>query len=65
VAGAFLNPVTRRRRAIPMMVWGRWCQLAPLPSGEHEIVITGGDGQGFTVEVTYRLVEVTYRLDVA
>jgi hypothetical protein len=55
VAGAFLNPVSRGRRPVPMTVWGLWSHPAPLPPGQHVLDISGGDGYGFTVDVTYRL----------
>ncbi|MEV8513529.1 hypothetical protein [Dactylosporangium sp. NPDC051484] len=55
VAGALLNPVTGTRQAVPVNVWGLWRRLDPLPAGSHSLHVSGGDGYGFTVEVTYRL----------
>ena len=55
VAGARLNGVTRSKRAIPTTVWGLWKLIPALPPGQHQLRATGGDGYGFSVDVTYRL----------
>ncbi|AGZ45758.1 hypothetical protein [Actinoplanes friuliensis] len=55
VAGAALNPVTRTKARIPTTVWGIWRKLDPLPPGPHVVQFSGGDGHGFTVNVTYHL----------
>ena len=55
VAGARLNGVTGRKRPIPTTVWGLWKHIPALPPGTHDLRAVGGDGFGFTVDVTYRL----------
>ncbi|RBY95300.1 hypothetical protein DQ237_14605 [Blastococcus sp. TF02-8] len=55
VAGARLNGVNGRKRPLPVSVWGLWTHVAPLPPGEHEVHLSGGDGYGFEVEALYRL----------
>jgi hypothetical protein len=55
VAGARFNPVTATRRPVQMTVWGLWKLLDPLPHGSHVLRLSGGDGHGFTVDVTYDL----------
>jgi hypothetical protein len=55
VRGAFQNPVTRRRRAVPMRVWGIWALVDPPAPGNHTVRFTGTDGHGFHVSATYRL----------
>ena len=55
VAGARLNGVTGRKRAVPATVWGLWKHLPAPARGEHEVQVVGTDGHGFTVDVTYRL----------
>ncbi|TFV66579.1 UNVERIFIED_ORG: hypothetical protein E4P37_06220 [Bacillus sp. AZ43] len=56
VAGARLNGVTNTRKPVPATVWGLWGQVPPLEPGGHELHVTGGDGYGFEVDVTYSLV---------
>jgi hypothetical protein len=63
VAGARLNGVTGRKRPVALTVWGLWKLLAPLSPGEHELRAVGGDGHGFTVDVTYRLRVGTTAID--
>ena len=55
VAGARLNGVTGTKRPVPVTVWGLWKHLPALPAGEHHIHAVGGDGYGFAVDVSYRL----------
>jgi hypothetical protein len=55
VSGVRLNLVTGRRTPVPMTTWGWWKQVPALPPGEHEVHAVGGDGQGLTVDVRYRL----------
>ncbi|MBG6105785.1 hypothetical protein ACLQ3D_11400 [Micromonospora vinacea] len=55
VRGAFLNPVTRRRRRVPMRVWGIWARVDPLAPGPHTVAFAGTDGHGFHVAATYQL----------
>ncbi len=55
VAGAPLNPVTLRNRPIPMTMWGLWRKLDPPTPGPHLLRISGGDGHGFSLIVTYHL----------
>ena len=55
VRGAFLNPVTRTRRATPMRVWGIWAMVDQLPPGNHTVRFSGTDGQRFHVAATYYL----------
>jgi hypothetical protein len=55
VAGARLNGVTRSKRAVPTTVWGLWKRIPALAPGQHQLRVTGGDGYGFTVDVSYRL----------
>jgi hypothetical protein len=55
VAGARLNGVTSRKAAVPVTVWGLWKLIPGLEVGNHELRITGGDGYGFEVDVTYSL----------
>ncbi|MGY1729244.1 hypothetical protein ACI79J_19975 [Geodermatophilus sp. SYSU D01062] len=55
VTGALLNPVTLRRKPVPVVVWGWWARVpAPAP-GSHVLRAVGGDGHGFTVDVTWSL----------
>ncbi|MGY1813628.1 hypothetical protein [Blastococcus sp. SYSU D00820] len=56
VTGARLNGVTGRKRPMPTTVWGLWALIAAPAQGAHEVRIQGGDGFGFEVDVTYRLV---------
>ena len=55
VAGARLNGVTRTKRAVPTTVWGLWTLIPALSPGQHQLRATGGDGYGFSVDVSYRL----------
>ena len=55
VAGALLNPVTFRRKPIPVTVWGLWARIpAPAP-GTHHLRAVGGDGHTFRLDVGYQL----------
>jgi hypothetical protein len=56
VRGAFLNPVTRVRRVVPMRVWGIWAMVDQLSPGEHTVRLDGTNGHGFEVTATYHLV---------
>jgi hypothetical protein len=55
VRGAWLNPVTRRRGAVGMRVWGLWASVDPLDPGTHQVRFTGTDGHGFRVTAMYDL----------
>lgn len=55
VAGAWMNPITATRKPVPVTVWGLWKYVAPLPRGRHVLLFYGGDGDGFTMMVTYHL----------
>lgn len=55
VAGARFNGVTRSRKGVPTTVWGLWKLVPALSPGQHELRAVGGDGYGFTVDVSYRL----------
>ena len=55
VTGGFFNGVTGRRRAVPVTVWGLWSLVPALGPGGHELRVVGGDGYGFSVDVTYEL----------
>lgn len=55
VRGVWGNPVTGSVFQSSMRVAGLWKQIEPLPEGEHEILIRGGDGEGFYVEVNYKI----------
>ncbi len=55
VAGARLNGVTRRKKPVPVTVWGLSKLIPALAPGQHELRAVGTDGHGFTVDVTYRL----------
>jgi hypothetical protein len=55
VAGARLNGVTGRKSPFPVTVWGLWSHLPALEPGEHDLHAVGGDGEGFVVDVRYRL----------
>ncbi len=55
VAGARFNGVTMWARPVPMTVWGLWKRISAPAPGEHTLRAVGGDGHGFTVDVSYRL----------
>jgi len=55
VAGARLNGVTNSKKPTPTTVWGLWKHVPALPAGEHTLWAVGTLGNGFTVDVTYRL----------
>jgi hypothetical protein len=55
VAGARLDGVTGRKRPVPVTVWGRWKLVPALAPGLHHLHATGTDGEGFTVDISYRL----------
>ncbi|WP_020405031.1 hypothetical protein [Hahella ganghwensis] len=55
VRGVWGNPVTGSILPCKMRVGGLWKLLDPLPVGEHELYFRGGDGDGFFLEVTYKL----------
>jgi hypothetical protein len=55
VAGARLNGVTASKKPTPTTVWGLWKHIPALPAGEHTLWAVGTIGNGFTVDVTYRL----------
>ena len=55
VVGKGLNPVTGRSKPVEMTIWGLWGRVPALPLGEHELRAVGGVGDGFAVDVTYRL----------
>lgn len=58
VAGAKGNGVTGRSRPHQVTVWGRWALLAAPELGEHVLHAVGGNGEGFVVDVEYRLTVV-------
>ncbi|GAB3831388.1 hypothetical protein ACFPIJ_29950 [Dactylosporangium cerinum] len=58
VRGVFRNPVTGRRGAVGMRVWGLWATVAPLAPGQHQVRFHGTDGHGFRVSATYDLVVI-------
>lgn len=55
VVGARGNPVTGRRKPVPVVVWGLWGRVPGLPDGRHELRFSGGDGDRFTLDVRYLL----------
>ncbi len=55
VSGPRFNPVTGRRGALPVRVWGLWSRTAGLEPGAHVVTISGGDGDGFVLDVRYEL----------
>jgi hypothetical protein len=55
VAGARLNGVTGRKSPFPVTVWGLWGRVPALDHGTHELHAVGGAGEGFVVDVRYRL----------
>ncbi len=58
VSGVRNNPVTGGTRTVTATVWGMWKLLDGLPPGDHTIVISGGDGEGFDIAATYQIVAV-------
>jgi hypothetical protein len=56
VTGAVLNGVTRRKEPKQVTVWGLWKLIPALPPGHHDLHVVAGDGSGFTLDVSYRLV---------
>ncbi|MCB2175675.1 MAG: hypothetical protein KQH57_07700 [Actinomycetales bacterium] len=55
VAGARLNLVTKSRKPVPTVVAGWWVHMPPPLPGPHLLHVTGGDGHGFTLDLTFRL----------
>ena len=55
VTGARFNDITLRTKPRSTVTAGLWRSVEPLPLGEHEVHIVGGDGVGFTLDVRYQL----------
>lgn len=55
VQGARLNPVTRSRKPIPVVVTGWWALIDPPAPGAHMLHAAGGDGRGFELDLTVHL----------
>jgi hypothetical protein len=55
IRGVWGNPVTGSILAYKMRVGGLWKLLDPLPVGKHELFFRGGDGEGFFLEVSYKI----------
>lgn len=55
VHGAPDNGVTFDGKPHPVTVWGLWAHLPGLAPGDHHLRLGGGDGDRFSVDVTYRL----------
>lgn len=56
VKGAWGNPVTESIMKKNMFVGGLWKLVPPLEPGEHEIYFGGSNGEGFTIDVTYKMI---------
>jgi len=55
VKGAWGNPVTESIMSKNMFVGGLWKLVPPLAPGEHDIRFGGSNGEGFSIDVTYKL----------